>query len=86
MRIGLWLVALYASLCLLALTPILLNGFDEWTGIPVFLLGLPWGYLLSELVETKILAVNLGLLAVSLAINAAILWLLGRAFSRWRQR
>ena len=90
MRIGLWLVALYVSLCVLAFLAIPLSAAgwitpDPLSAVPALLLGLPWSYVLLQLGDPESVTLNLALLALSMAINAAIFWLIASAVSRrWR--
>ncbi len=90
MRMGLWLVALYVSLCVLALIAIPLSATgwiapDPLSAIPAMLLGLPWSYVLLRFGDPQSMALNFGLLALPMAINAAILWLLASALRRSRE-
>jgi len=90
MRLELWCVALYASVAAAALAAIPLSAAgwiapDPLSAVPALLLGLPWSYLLVELTDGQSLVVNSGLLVVAMAINAALLFLLARALSRWRR-
>lgn len=88
MRIGLWLITAYAVACVLALAAIPLSAAgwitrDPLSAVPAILLSLPWSHLLLQFGDPQFVPLNLGLLALSMAINAAILWLLVRAVSRW---
>jgi len=90
MRIGIWLTVLYASLSALALAAIPLSAAgwitpDPLSAVPAILLGLPWSYLLLTLVDSQSLALNFGLLAMAMAINAALVRLLAGAVRRWRR-
>ena len=55
---------------------------DPLSAIPAMLLGVPWSYLLTELVGLQSPAVNVVLLALAMAINASLIWLIGRLLSR----
>jgi hypothetical protein len=90
MRVGFWLIVLYGIVCALALAAIPLSAAgwiapDPLSAIPAMLLGLPWSVLLVTLADSQSVAVNFGLLAVAMAINAALVWLLVRAVRRWRR-
>jgi hypothetical protein len=90
MRIGLWLVTAYVIVCALALAAIPLSAAgwitpDPLSAVPAILLGLPWSSLLLRLGDPQSLVLNLSLMALSMAINAAILWLLVRVVSRRSQ-
>jgi hypothetical protein len=91
MRIGLWLFALYAIVCVLALSAIPLSAAgritpDPLSAVPAILLGLPWSYLLLRFGDPQSVPLNLSLMALSMAINAAILWLLVRVANLRSQR
>lgn len=82
LRFELWLVGLYAILCVLALAAIPLSAAgwitpDPLSAIPAMLLGVPWSYLLTSLVGQSP-GLNLFLVAGAMTINAALLWALGR--------
>jgi hypothetical protein len=91
MRISHWLVLLYVVVSVLALAAIPLSAAgwinpDPLSAVPALLLGLPWSYVLLALGHSESVPVNFVLLALAMAMNAAILWLLGRSMSRrwWR--
>jgi hypothetical protein len=91
MRVGLWLVTAYAIVCVLALAAIPLSAAgwitpDPLSAVPAILLGLPWSRLLLRFGDPQSVPLNFGLMALSMAINAAILWLLARTFSRRSQK
>jgi uncharacterized membrane protein len=91
MRIHPWLAVIFAAVSVLALLAIPSSAAgwitpDPLSAVPAILLGLPWSVLLLWLVDTDALTINFALVAVSLAINASLLWLLGRTISRhWRR-
>ena len=90
MRIGDWLIVLYAGLSVLALAAIPLSAAgwitpDPLSAAPALLLGLPWSFLVIDAVGSGSATVNSGLLAVAMAINVALLWLLVRVWRRWRR-
>ncbi len=87
MKIYHWLIFLYAIVSALALAaiPMSVAGWitpDPLSAIPALLLGLPWSYLLTELVGSQSSALNIVLLALAMLINAALIWLIGRFLSR----
>ena len=87
MRIGLWIFALYVGFCLLALLAIALSAAgwitpDPLSAIPAVLLGFPWSYWLTSFGGSESPTLNLFLLAAAMAINASLIWLLGRLLSR----
>jgi hypothetical protein len=87
MKIHHWLILLYAFVSLLALAAIPLSAAgwitpDPLSAIPAMLLGLPLSYLLTELVGSQSSALNIVLLALAMAINASLIWLIGRFLSR----
>ncbi len=89
-RIGVWLIVLYGLVSALALAAIPLSAAgwiapDPLSAIPALLLGLPWSVLLPQLLDTQSVTVNFVLLALAMAINAALVWLLVRAVRRWRR-
>jgi hypothetical protein len=91
MRVGHWVVTLYLVLCVLALAAIPLSAAgwitpDPLSAVPAILLGLPWSYLLLRFGDGQSCASNLGLMALSMAINATILWLLLHVLRRRLQR
>ena len=55
---------------------------DPLSAIPELLLGVPWSYLLTEVVGSQSYALNIVLLALAMAINASLIWLIGRFLSR----
>lgn len=55
---------------------------DSWSAIPAILLGLPWSYLLTEFVGSQSASLNLALLAIAMALNAGLIWIIGRLLSR----
>jgi hypothetical protein len=80
-------VLLYAvvSVVALAALPMSAAGWispDPLSAIPAVLLGLPWSYLLTELVGSQSSALNAALLALAMVINAGLIWLIGDVFSR----
>ncbi len=87
MQIYHWFVLLYAivsALCLAAI-PMSAAGWitpDPLSAIPAMLLGVPWSYLLIEVVGSQSSALNIVLLALAMAINASLIWLIGRFLSR----
>jgi len=50
---------------------------DPLSAIPAMLLGVPWSYLLTQLVGSQSSALNVALLAVAMASNAGLIWLAG---------
>ncbi len=87
MKIYHWLILLYAvvSLPALAAIPMSAAGWiapDPLSAIPAMLLGVPWSYLLTELVGSQSPALNAVLLALAIAINTSLIWLIGRFLSR----
>jgi hypothetical protein len=87
MRISHWLVLLYVVVSVLALAAIPLSAAgwitpDPLSAVPALLLGLPWSYVLLAFGHSESVPVNFVLLALAMAMNAAILWLLGRSISR----
>ena len=87
MRIYHWPILLYAIVSLLALAAIPMSAAgwitpDPLSAIPAILLGLPWSYLLTELVGSQSSALNIVLLALAMAINASLIWLIGRFLIR----
>ncbi|MDX1402219.1 MAG: hypothetical protein R3245_09880 [Kiloniellales bacterium] len=87
MRIYHWLVLLYVIVCVVALAAIPMSAAgwiapDPLSAIPAMLLGVPWSFLLTSFVESESLALNFFLLAVAMAINAGLIWLLGRFLGR----
>jgi type IV secretory pathway VirB3-like protein len=52
------------------------------SGIPAMLLGVPWSYLLAGLVGSQSASLNVALLAIAMALNASLIWLIGRFLSR----
>jgi hypothetical protein len=50
---------------------------DPLSALPAMLLGLPWSALLLRFAEIESTILNLGLVALSMTANAALLWLLG---------
>jgi hypothetical protein len=91
MRIYHWLVLLYVVVSVLALAVIPLSAAgwitpDPLSAIPAMLLGIPWSYGLVALGGSQSSVVNFVLLALAMATNAALLWLLGHFVSRrWRR-
>jgi hypothetical protein len=90
MRIGLWLIVVYGSVCALALAAIALGAAgwiapDPLSAIPAILLGLPWSDLLLTLADSQSLSAKFALLGAAMAMNAALVWLLVRAVRRWRR-
>jgi hypothetical protein len=80
-------VLLYAvvSVVALAALPMSAAGWispDPLSASPAVLLGLPWSYLLTELVGSQSSALNAALLALAMVINAGLIWLIGDVFSR----
>jgi hypothetical protein len=87
MQVYHWGVLLYAvvSVVALAALPMSAAGWispDPLSAIPAVLLGLPWSYLLTELVGSQSSALNAALLALAMVINAGLIWLIGDVFSR----
>ena len=87
MRIYHWLVALYTLVSILALLAIPLSAAgwidpDPLSAIPAMLLGVPWSFLLTSFVDAESPALNFLLLLVAVAINAGLIWMLGRFISR----
>jgi hypothetical protein len=87
MRIYHWLVLLYSAVSVLALAAIPLSAAgwiapDPLSAVPAILLGMPWSYLLTSLGGSETPTLNIFLLAVAMAINAGLIWLLGRFLSR----
>ena len=87
MQIYYWLILLYAVVSLLALAAIPMSAAgwitpDPLSAIPALLLGLPWSYLLTELVGSQSSALNIVLLALAMAINTSLIWLSGRFLRR----
>jgi hypothetical protein len=89
MRIYHWLVLLYVVVAILALAAIPLSAAgwitpDPLSAIPAILLGIPWSYLLTSFAESESSTLNISLLVMAIAINAGLIWLLGRFLSRRR--
>ena len=87
MQIYHWLILLYAVVSLpeLAAIPMSAAGWitpDPLSAVPAMLLGVPWSYLLTELVGSQSPALNAVLLALAIAINTSLIWLIGRFLSR----
>lgn len=87
MQIHHWFVLLYAIVSALALAAIPMSAAgwitpDPLSAIPAMLLGVPWSYLLTEVVGSQSSALNIVLLALAMAINASLIWLIGRFLSR----
>jgi hypothetical protein len=87
MRIYHWLILLYAAVSALALAAIPMSAAgwitpDPLSAIPALLLGVPWSYLLTALVGSQSASLNLTLLAIAMALNAGLIWLIGRFLSR----
>lgn len=86
-----WPVIIYVVLSILALAAIPLSAAgwiepDPLSAVPAILLGFPWSYLLTWLGGTDSVTINFALVAVAMAINGCLLWLLGKAISRaWRR-
>jgi len=55
---------------------------DPLSAIPAMLLGLPWSYLLTELVGSQSSFLNGALLGLAMVINAGLIWLIGDILSR----
>jgi len=87
MRIYHWLVLLYVAVSILSLAAIPLSNAgwitpDPLSAIPALLLGIPWSYGLVALGGSQSAVLNFVLLAVAIAMNAGLIWLLGRFLSR----
>ena len=87
MQIYHWLIMLYAVVSALALAaiPMSVAGWitpDPLSAIPALLLGVPWSYLLTALVGSQSPTLNAVLLAIAMALNASLIWLIGRFLSR----
>lgn len=87
MRLYHWIVLVYVIVCVaaLAVIPMSAAGWitpDPLSAIPAVLLGIPWSLLLTSFVESDSPTLNILLLAAAIAINASLIWLLGRLLSR----
>jgi hypothetical protein len=83
MQIYHWFVLLYAVVSALALAAIPMSAAgwitpDPLSAIPAMLLGVPWSYLLTGLVGSQSASLNVALLAMAMALNASLIWLVGR--------
>ncbi|HML93317.1 hypothetical protein [Methyloceanibacter sp.] len=87
MRIRYWLLVIYAFFAGLALLAVPLSAMgwiaaDPLSVVPAMLLGLPWSYGLTGLAGSQSPALNLFLVAASLAINGCLIWLAGHVLRR----
>ena len=87
MQIYHWFVLLYSVISGLALAAIPMSAAgwitpDPLSGIPAMLLGVPWSYLLAGLVGSQSASLNVALLAIAMALNASLIWLIGRFLRR----
>lgn len=87
MQIYHWFVLIYAVVSVLALAAIPMSAAgwitpDPLSAIPAMLLGLPWSYLLTELVGSQSSFLNGALLGLAMVINAGLMWLIGGILSR----
>ncbi len=87
MRLYHWLVILYTLVCAAALAAVPLSAAgviapDPLSAIPAMLLGFPWSYVLTGFGGSQSAGLNLILVALGMAINAGLIWLIGRRLMR----
>lgn len=88
-KLPVWLTGAYAALFIVALMPIV-TGDDPLNAIFAVILGAPWSFLLSRLVESvspqafDVPAVGISLIVVSAVMNAAIIYAVTRFVVRTR--
>jgi len=90
-RIYHWLVLLYVVVSILALAAIPLSAAgwitpDPLSTIPALLLGVPWSYAFTSVVGSQSAVLNFLLLALAIAANAFLIWLIGATLSKQQPR
>jgi len=83
-RLAFWIYCAVAAFTIVMVPLGLLGLADNGavSGMLLLLLGFPWSFLFTRLLDSSFFIVNFALLAAALAVNAAILWLLQRRRGR----
>lgn len=91
MRICHWILLVYVVVSILALAAIPLSAAgwitpDPLSAIPALLLGVPSSYAFTSVLGSQSAVLNFVLLALAMAANAFLIWLIGAILSKRQPR